>query len=206
MQDMFEIPTDDDIHQRNSGYRNVGRVVPARRPHHTSGQVRRLQPHRVVGRNHSLHTLLRNCVQKGRHQLRSRSEFSKRHVGYNQDEASVPHLLKEPHARVAELLLEAPAEHRRICINTQRCLHTSSLSLSSPPSGNSSGICSGIFGAGTVLVTSFAPRTACTRAIMAAVLPPPYWVPSRMIDETSPPLPDRRRQTALSSSFMPRVG
>ena len=31
-------------------------------------------------------------------------------------------------------------------------------------------------------------------------------VPSRMIDETSPPFPERRRQIALSSSRMPRVG
>ena len=38
------------------------------------------------------------------------------------------------------------------------------------------------------------------------ILPPPYWVSRRMTELTSPPTPLRRRHTASSNAFRPRVG
>lgn len=37
--DMFEIPTDDDVHQRNGGYRDVSGIIPAGWPYDGCLQV-----------------------------------------------------------------------------------------------------------------------------------------------------------------------
>lgn len=55
-----------------------------------------------------------NGIQQGLDVLRSRTEFSKGHIGGHQYESSIPHLIEKTGAGLAELLLEATAEDRRI--------------------------------------------------------------------------------------------
>ena len=107
---------------------NVSRVVAARRSHHSGCQVSCLQSSRFARRNNFLYVAGGNAIQQRLDVVERRTELSKCHVGDDQYERSVPHLIKKPGACLAELLLEAPAEHRRIRINTQWYLHTSSLS------------------------------------------------------------------------------